>query len=73
MNLQFLIVVTCVLLAAAYVARAAWRTWHPRAGSCGGGCGTGCASPTAPQVTLIPADQLVVRRRMIDPGVVKKP
>jgi FeoB-associated Cys-rich membrane protein len=59
---QWLVVLTCVLLAAAYIARAAWRTWHPKAGGCGGGCG--CAKPAdAPKVTLIPADELTVRRR----------
>ena len=66
MGWQFAIVLACVLLAAAYVVRAAWRTWHPKPGGCGRGCGTGCATPAtadAPKVTLIPADQLTVRRR----------
>jgi hypothetical protein len=60
---QWLTVLTCVLLAAAYIARSAWRTWHPKPGGCGGGCG--CAAPSAesPQVTLIPAEQLTLRRR----------
>jgi hypothetical protein len=67
---QWLIVLACVVLASAYVARRAWRTWHPKPGACGGGCGTGCASDPragtpeeAPRATLIPADQLKVRRR----------
>lgn len=64
MDWQWIAVLGCVLFAAAYVARAAWRTWRPKAGACGGGCGTGCAAPAeAPRVTLIPADQLKVRRR----------
>ena len=62
MDWQWLIVLACVLVATTYVARRAWRTWHPKAGACGGGCG--CAAPAeAPRVTLIPADQLKVRRR----------
>ncbi len=66
MDWQFGVVLLCVLLAAGYVTRAAWRTWHPKPGGCGGGCGTGCATPAAadaPKVTLIPAEQLTVRRR----------
>jgi hypothetical protein len=59
---QWLLVSICVLLAVAYVARAVWRTWHPKAGSCGGGCG--CATPAeTPRVTIIPEEQLTVRRR----------
>jgi hypothetical protein len=67
---QWIAVLACVLLAGAYVARAAWRTWHPKPGTCGGGCGGGCAGDpqagtpaAAPRVTIIPADQLKVRRR----------
>ncbi len=70
MDWQWIAVLACVLPAAAYVARRAWQTWHPAAGGCGGGCGTGCAgdpqagTPTEePRMTLIPADQLRVRRR----------
>jgi hypothetical protein len=60
---QWIIVLTCVLMAAAYVGRAAWRTWRPKASGCGG-CGTGCATPAeADRVTMIPADQLKVHRR----------
>jgi hypothetical protein len=59
---QWLIVLICVALAAAYVVRAVWRTWHPKAGGCGGGCG--CATPAeTPRETLIPAEQLTLRRR----------
>jgi hypothetical protein len=61
---QWLVVAVCVLLAAAYVARAAWRTWHPKPGACGGGCGSGCAAPAEiPESKLIPADQVRLRRR----------
>jgi hypothetical protein len=63
---QLAAVIVCILAAAAYVARAAWRTWHPKPGSCGGGCGSGCASTTAPpepRATLIPLDQVADRRR----------
>jgi hypothetical protein len=60
---QWMIVLVCVAVAAAYVARAAWRTWHPKPGGCGGGCG--CAKPieTTGKETLIPAESLRLRRR----------
>ena len=65
---QWLIVLACILLAVAYIARSTWRTWHPKPGGCGGGCGcsqaSGAASaPRDAEVTLIPLDQLTVRRR----------
>ncbi|HEY1379176.1 MAG TPA: FeoB-associated Cys-rich membrane protein [Gemmataceae bacterium] len=65
MDWQWVVVLACVLVAAAYVARRAWRTWHPKPGSCGGGCGSGCAAPAEePRVTMIPADQLTLRKRV---------
>jgi hypothetical protein len=61
---QVIVVLACVVVAAAYVVRAAWRTWRPKASGCDGGCGSGCAAPAdASRVTLIPADQITVRRR----------
>jgi FeoB-associated Cys-rich membrane protein len=62
---QWIAVLACVLLAAAYVARRAWRTWHPKPGSCGGGCGSGCAAPKSHESSeaFISADQLTLRRR----------
>jgi hypothetical protein len=51
-----------VVLAAAYVARATWRTWHPPAGGCGGGC-CGKAAPAVSGATFIPAGQLGLLRR----------
>lgn len=58
---QWLIVAICVALAAAYVGRAVWRILRPKAGGCGGGCG--CATAQEPKDTLIPADQITLRRR----------
>ena len=65
MDWQWIVVLACVLLAVAYVAVRAWRTWHPKAGACGGGCGSGCATPAdvARHETFISVDQVVVRRR----------
>ena len=64
MTWQWISVFACVLLAAVYIARTAWRTWHPKPGACGGGCGSGCATPPEePRVTLIPSEQLTLRRR----------
>ena len=61
---QWLVVLACVLLAAAYVARSMWRTWHPKPGGCGGECGCAAPSTETPRVTMIPVEQLTVRRRM---------
>jgi len=63
MNWQLVLVIVCVVAAAAYVARATWRTWHPKPGACGGGCGSGCATAAPTTETLIPVEQLTVRRR----------
>ena len=59
---QLGLVLLCVVVAAVYVVRAAWRTWHPAAGGCGGSCGCG-PKETAPKVTLISEDQLTHRLR----------
>ena len=59
---QWLLVALVIALAAAYIARAGWRTWRPNAGGCGGGCGC-AASKDRPTATIIAADQLKLRRR----------
>jgi hypothetical protein len=59
---QWIAVLLCIALAAAYVARAAWRTWRPKPGGCAGGCGCATANKSVAQETLIPADELKVRR-----------
>ena len=64
MDWQLVIVIACVAAAVAYVARATWRTWHPKPGACGGGCG--CAKPAPPaesEARLIPVEQVTLRRR----------
>ena len=43
---QFIIVLGIVGLAAAYVARSAWKTWFGKKAGCGSGCGK-CAAPLA--------------------------
>jgi hypothetical protein len=64
---QFLLVGLILVAATAYLLRRAWRTWARKASGCGGGCGTGCKvesrSASAPSATLIPAEQLAIRRR----------
>ena len=62
MDWQIGLVLVCVVLAAAYVVRAAWHTWHPAAGGCGGSCGCG-VKDAASKVTLISEDQLTHRIR----------
>jgi len=59
---QWLVVATCVALAAVYVVRAAWRIWRPTAGGCGGGCGCGTTA-TVEKPTIIPSEQLTLRKR----------
>ena len=61
MNWQLPIVVMIVLAAVAYLAR---RTWRSLTGRKAGGCG-GCGCARAPESTgtLIPAEQLRLRRR----------
>jgi hypothetical protein len=64
---QLSVVGLIVAASALYLTRRAWRTWGRKGSGCGGGCGSGCkgespsASGQAPR--LIPADQLLVRRR----------
>lgn len=61
MNWQFLLVSVLVVAAAAYLLRAAWRTWAVRSG-CGGGCG--CAKKGgAERGTFVALEQLTVRGR----------
>lgn len=58
---QLIPVALAVVFAASYLARAAWKTWRPGPGACGGGC---CGSKTVAGVdTLIPPEDLVLRRR----------
>jgi FeoB-associated Cys-rich membrane protein len=58
-----------VLGAAAYLARQVWRSCRGARSGCGGGCGCGkkAPAPGGTAVTLIPADQLTVRRRQAGP------
>jgi hypothetical protein len=63
---QIFLVLAVVAAAAAYLGRQAWRTWRASKTGCAGGCGCGTkAAPAAKSdgVTLIPADQLTLRRR----------
>jgi hypothetical protein len=59
---QTAVAILWVLAAAAYVARATWRTWHPKAAACGGGC-CGKAAPQTSAETFVAADEVRVRRR----------
>jgi hypothetical protein len=64
---QLLLVLPIMAAAASYLGRQAWRSWRGGRSGCGGGCGCGknSAAPasTAGRVTLIPADQLTLRRK----------
>ncbi len=61
---QVLLVLAVVAAAACYLARQAYRTWRASKAGCGGGCGCGTKTTGAkqPDVTLIPTEQLTVRR-----------
>ena len=67
MDWQVLLVFPVVAAAAGYLGRQAWRSWRGGRGGCGGGCGCGKKSPApgagADGVTLIPVEQLTLRRK----------
>jgi hypothetical protein len=46
--MQLVTTLLIVGLAAAYVARAAWREWAGRKSGCGSGCGK-CSAPAPPE------------------------
>jgi hypothetical protein len=59
MDVQLILVGLILALAILYLARRTWRTWAGKGRSCGG-CKCG---DNKPRETLIPVDQLHVRRR----------
>jgi hypothetical protein len=65
MTWQLLLVMLIVAGAACYLARQTWRSWGGKKSGCGGSCG--CAgrptSSASNSPTLIPAEQLTLRRR----------
>lgn len=68
MDWQLAAVGLIVAVAGAYLLRRSWRTWFGRkAGGCGSGChcNTNGAAARGPagQETLIPVEQLTLRRR----------
>jgi hypothetical protein len=72
MDWQLLLVGLLVAGAAGYLVRQTWRTWTVSKTSCGGGCDCGgkATAPTAGngRATLIPPEQLSVRRRQPHSG-----
>lgn len=68
MNWQLITVALIVAAAVLYLGRRSWRTWFARSAGCGGGCG--CSESKAPSSagSLIPSEQLTIRRRQTDPG-----
>jgi hypothetical protein len=67
MDWQIVTVVLIVAAAVLYLGRAGWRVWSGAKGSCGGSCGCGRAGAAGKETvatpTIIPADQLRLRRR----------
>jgi hypothetical protein len=62
MNWQLLLAALIVAAAACYLARQAWRSWAGKKSGCGGcGCGKAPAA-AAGQRTIIPVEQLTLRR-----------
>lgn len=64
MTVQDFLVVLIVLAAVGYLLRQSWRTWSGRKAGCGGGCR--CSDKPAStngHATLIPAEQITLRRR----------
>lgn len=62
MDWQWGLVLACVIVAMAYIARATWRTWHPKPGGCGGGCGCK-SSASAGAESFINSEQIGVLHR----------
>lgn len=62
MDWQSAIVTVLIAVAAAYLARATGKTWFQSAGVCGSGCGA-CGQKATAEPTIIPPEQLRVRRR----------
>jgi hypothetical protein len=63
MNWQLLAVVGIIIAAAGYLLRRSWLTWRGSKGGCGGGCGCAKTAETNGSATLIPLEQLTLRRR----------
>ena len=62
MDWQLLLVLIAVAVAVGHVARRTWRTWAGR--GCAGDCG--CKRPPkepATDVTIVPAESIMLRRR----------
>jgi hypothetical protein len=65
MGWQLPLVLLIVAVAASYLVWQVWRSWRGSRSGCAGGCGCAknAAPASSPNVTLIPADQLTIRRR----------
>jgi hypothetical protein len=65
MDWQLVVVSLVVTVAAFYLGRQTWRMWSARQGGCRGcGCGSRKGSEAQEGVTVIPSEQLTVRRRL---------
>jgi hypothetical protein len=62
---QLVLVGLLVAAAAWYLVRASWRTWTAKKGGCGGGCGCGrqATAPRRGDRTVIPVQEVTLRRR----------
>jgi hypothetical protein len=64
MDWQIATVMLIALAATLYLARSIWRAWSGAGRGCGGSCGcTKAPSDPVAGTTLIPADQITLRRR----------
>ena len=62
MEWQWGLMLAFVTVAAAYIARATWRTWRAKPGGCGGGCGCKSAEPQGAE-SFVNSEQIRVLRR----------
>ncbi len=60
---QLTLTVCLVAAASAYLAWRGWRVWRASRTACAGGCGCSKTSAAAPSTELIPAEELMLRRR----------
>jgi hypothetical protein len=63
MDWQLAIVLVVIAAALLYLARRTWRTWAGAKGGCGGTCGCAGGKADGKSVSLIPPEQLTLRRR----------
>jgi hypothetical protein len=66
MGWQLALVAVLVSVAAVYLLRQTWHTWTVKKGGCAGCACPTASSPPSPTQSLIPLEQLTLRRKSGD-------